>query len=138
MAGVSLAALLVCLAWWMGAVGQVPAWGGGVVLLVLGCAVVLNRPAAWACPAWLRWDGHDWHWAGADHEPSGAVEHVTGRAAVCLDLGGFMLIRLVPHDMRAGGGWLPLSRRDALPDWHLLRCALHATPVSAQRARSQT
>lgn len=92
--------------------------------LALACAVAAIAGRLLAEPsALLTWDGAAWSLRGADGEAR------PGRPESMLDLGHWMLVRFVfPRD---GGArwrparWLPLSRRDAGPDWAALRVALH-------------
>ncbi|MCS4509472.1 hypothetical protein [Xylophilus ampelinus] len=88
---------------------------------------------AWVFLAWrgaavgeLGWDGQHWRW-----EPVRTTAHAPeGVARLHLDLQAHVLVRFVPAQGRAV--WLWLERRSGrLPQWHLLRCALHAADGSA-------
>ena len=121
-----MAAGAVSLAWAGHTGGWTPALGLAG-LLTLGCAWWLYLGAAPA-PAFLRWDGQSWHWGASPSAAAQNDEPLCGRAAVCLDTGAFMLLHLKPLQPSAPAVWLPLSRRNMAAEWHLLRCALHASP----------
>lgn len=111
-------------AYWAGAHLALP--GPGLLLgsVAFACAVaaVAGRLLA-EPPALLAWDGTAWSLRGADGEAR------PGRPEPMFDLGRWMLVRFVfPRDggaRRRPARWLPLSRRDAGPDWPALRVALH-------------
>jgi hypothetical protein len=58
---------------------------------------------------------------------TGAVRQ--GPLAVAIDLGAFLLLRL--RDGRLASTWLPVQRRGLEREWHALRCAVYARPVTA-------
>jgi hypothetical protein len=47
-----------------------------------------------------------------------------GTLEVAMDLGSFLLLRLV--DERRRSAWLPVQRRGLEAQWHALRCAVYA------------
>lgn len=77
-------------------------------------------------PATLRWDGRQF----ALGEPP-----LDGKVDVCLDVGGWLLLRFRPAGSRHPwtAAWLPVSAAGCdASQWHALRCALHApTPLAA-------
>ena len=111
-------------AWWA-ASPQVDA----LHAVAFGCWGVAS---AWAFLAWrgaaigeLGWDGQHWRWESAC--PTVGISE--GVARLHLDLQTHVLVRFVPAQGRAV--WLWLERQPAkLPQWHLLRCALHAADGS--------
>ena len=104
-------------------------WEPGAVLfwvsLLLGLIAALVARRALSVPArQLGWDGSSWRVS----PPEGGGQ--TGRVALMLDLGHWMLVRFTP-DATDGpfwrrGIWLPLARRDTAAAWPALRVALHA------------
>ena len=89
------------------------------------CVSLLHRQ-----PMGLRWDGQAWAW-GASNVPVDSWSR--GRVQVCMDLQGWLLLRLHPE---AGAGryrlaWLPVERQAGAARWHALRCAVYSpTPVA--------
>ena len=53
----------------------------------------------------------------------------TGTLEVAMDLGSFLLLRLV--ERRRTAAWLPVQRRGIEAHWHGLRCAAYAPPPAA-------
>jgi hypothetical protein len=53
----------------------------------------------------------------------------TGTLEVALDLGPFLLLRLV--ERRRTIVWLPIQRRGVEAQWHALRCAVYSPPPLA-------
>lgn len=83
----------------------------------------------------LRWDTQQWHLGAAS--TLGQEPHA-GRLMVALDLGAWMLLRLIPSAVSASsvrlpaGGWLPVQKRGHETHWHALRCTVYsARPVLA-------
>jgi hypothetical protein len=88
-------------------------------------------------PLSLGWDGAQWSWR---LPPTSAPVH--GDVQVCIDLGGWLLLRLTAAGARAPRwpqvSWVALSEADLGGTWHGLRCALYssrrmtfpATPLS--------
>jgi hypothetical protein len=56
----------------------------------------------------------------------------TGALEVAIDLGAFLLLRLV--ERRRTIAWLPVQRRGVEPHWHALRCAVYSPPFPAAGA----
>jgi len=50
----------------------------------------------------------------------------TGTLEVSMDLGAFMLLRLVERQRTIA--WLPVQRRGVETQWHALRCAVYSPP----------
>ena len=85
----------------------------------------------------LGWDGAQWSW----RLPSNSAP-VHGDVQVCIDLGGWLLLRLAATTVQAPRrhqvSWVALSEADLGGTWHGLRCALYssrrmtspATPLS--------
>ncbi|RQP21644.1 hypothetical protein [Piscinibacter terrae] len=91
------------------------------VASVLGGFGLLRCP-----PRSVRWDSQSWHLGPED---SMGEEPWHGRIDVCLDLGGFMLLRFV-NDVTDDGprtAWLPVQRRGLESHWHALRCAVYSS-----------
>jgi hypothetical protein len=53
----------------------------------------------------------------------------SGTLEVAMDLGAFLLLRLV--DQRRTSAWLPVQRRGLEAQWHGLRCAVYSPPPLA-------
>jgi len=56
----------------------------------------------------------------------------TGTVEVAMDLGAFLLLRLV--ERRRTSVWLPVQRRGVEVQWHALRCAVYSPPPLAAGA----
>ena len=56
----------------------------------------------------------------------------TGTLEVAMDLGAFLLLRLV--ERRRTLAWLPTQRRGVESQWHALRCAVYSPPPLAAGA----
>jgi hypothetical protein len=116
--------------WALQAMLTFPYWVWGTVA-VLAMLVVAASVQAWRLrPMALRWDTQCWsvHTGGAPR---------VGRITVCLDLGGWMLLRFTPDDatLLHRGAWLPVQRRGHEAHWHALRCTVYcARPVSLPTA----
>ena len=63
---------------------------------------------------------------------SEAGEHRAGTLEVAMDLGGFLLLRVV--ERRRTIAWLPVQRRGVEMQWHALRCAVYSPPPPASGA----
>ena len=115
---------------WAGKLGwPLAALGMALLTSAFAFAIVLaeiHRPAVN-----VHWDGQYWHWWLAGEDES--ARH-TGRAEVCIDLGGWMLVRLVRAGRKPwhgnGGMHLPLQRHGMESSWHALRCAVYS-PAAA-------
>lgn len=103
---------------------------GGAARLGLAALAVLaawgwGRSLARQLPARLRWDGQLW-WLARQAAPE-----QSGRIAVMLDLGAWMLLRFRPtHDggPRPRDQWLPAQRRGHEAEWHALRGTVYSLP----------
>ncbi|MEO8151905.1 MAG: hypothetical protein ABI605_02465 [Rhizobacter sp.] len=107
---------------------SVCAWITILLLTLLSTAVLVH--AGRLQPMSLRWDTQRWHLGPM--ATSGFEPH-TGRLAVSMDLGVWMLLHFTRDD--AGrlhlGTWLPVQRRGHEAAWHALRCTVYcARPVS--------
>jgi hypothetical protein len=135
----ALASLAVCTAavtaaWLVASFDQQPAplliGVATVAASVLGILLSAVRVPA----VELRWDGAGW-WCAA-RSGARADLAVQGNLTVALDLGSWLLLRFVPagSSRRVDARWLPVQRRGLEPQWHALRCAVHApTPARAPR-----
>jgi len=99
-------------------------------LFAVVLVTVLWRTELQREPHVLHWDGQAWHWAAA-HVPEDRRR--AGRIQVALDLGGWMLLRLLPADGGAPRAhWLPVQAAGLERSWHALRCAVYSpTPEAA-------
>lgn len=136
--GLAVAATAAVTLWW--ATAGVPAAAGASVLLgTLLLSGWLLRAEWRRPPCVLRWDGQCWHW-GTPGAP--AARHGSGRVVVTLDLGSWMLLRLVPDGAdrrrRARAAWLPVQARGLEPHWHALRCAVYSPTPAATSAGPAT
>ena len=121
----TLAGLMVNSAWLLGREGMpVPSFAIGIVgstlaLVWLGLSLG-QMPAADLC-----WDGQGWSLKSL--LPANA-DPVAGDISVAIDLGAWMLLRFRPLNASrwARPNWLPIQRRGIEPQWHALRCAVHA------------
>jgi len=103
---------------------------GALGLGLMAAAVRLVRRE----PMSLRWDTQRWHLGQAS---TAGDEPWTGRLAVALDLGGWMLLRFDVDASSSGRRihWLPIQRRGLEGQWHALRCAVYcARPDPARDA----
>ena len=121
----TLAGLMVTCAWLLGreaipvttlAVGMVCS-----TLALVALAFSLGRPPATD----LRWDGQGWSLKSMlpiNTEP------IAGDIAVAIDLGAWMLLCFRPLNASQWRRpiWLPVQREGIEPQWHALRCAVHA------------
>jgi hypothetical protein len=64
--------------------------------------------------------------AGAWSYASDAGLRCSGKLEVAMDLGAFLLLRLV--DERQRSAWLPVQRRGLEAQWHGFRCAVYSPP----------
>ncbi len=73
----------------------------------------------------LRWDGQGWSLRSRLTENA---DPVAGEVSVAIDLGAWMLLRFRPLNASRWRRptWLPVQRRGIEPQWHALRCAVHA------------
>ena len=99
-----------------------------VVLLASAVAVLIQ---AWCLrPVSLRWDTQRWHWGPAS---TAGHESASGQLMIAMDLGGWMLLRLVPEarTWRRSGTWLPVQRLGHEAAWSAFRSTVYcARPVS--------
>jgi hypothetical protein len=105
------------------------------VIGVTGSGLLAAAAGLLRCrPSSLRWDTCQWHLGPAS---TAGDEPATGRLAVAIDLGGWMLLRF-EHELTKPGRrstWLPVQRRGLETRWHALRCAVYcARPVEGHAA----
>jgi hypothetical protein len=134
---VLLLAALACLVAWLpgaGAVGaplRLAVGLPGVALMAAGAGLLRCAPTS------LRWDTRRWHLGPAS---TMGDEPASGRLAVAIDLGSWMLLRF-EHDASVGrrhSTWLPVQRRGLEGQWHALRCAVYsARPAEGHDAGSR-
>jgi hypothetical protein len=120
-------------AWWH-RLEEPAGWAGLVLAAALACAL-LPLVQAWRLhPLALRWDGTCWH-----VDPARAVSGAprTGRLAVALDLGTWMLLRFVVEPPASpavqppravAATWIALQRRGLETEWHAIRCTVYSPP----------
>lgn len=112
---------------WGAALGGLLIWPHGValtacLLVLLGLAVSLSR----IHPFDLRWDGQVWH---LTRHLERSADAEAGMVVVCMDLGGWVLLRFDSQVMGSGRPrrvWLPVQRPGLESQWHGLRCALYS------------
>ena len=125
--------------------GRLASAGAGSPLAwMAGCAAVVAASVAAAWCGWLRghhealqltWTGQCWELsrirassddsAGATMDPQGCEPHVM------LDLGGWMLLRLIVRGRTRGSCWVAASETRVGSSWHGLRVALHGATQAA-------
>ena len=73
----------------------------------------------------LGWDGQGWSLRSLRTQNADAV---AGEVSVAIDFGSWMLLRFRPLTASRWRRptWLPVQRRGIEPQWHALRCAVHA------------
>jgi hypothetical protein len=131
-AGLSLLLSIVLIsmgAWWLSQPRPVPGWATLSTVASAAGAIVCLLPLAWPRPVTLRWDGEAWHFVRSDGAWS-------GRLAVAVDLGAWMLLRFTADDAMPGRAtaWIPAQRRGLETYWHALRCAVYSPrPTRAAR-----
>jgi hypothetical protein len=130
-----LAAATASLAAWLLSAGASEPMAVLGAVGVIGAALLTHATSLLRCPPIsLRWDTCQWHLGPAS---TAGEEPATGRLAVAVDLGGWMLLRF-EHDLatpRRRSTWLPVQRRGLESRWHALRCAVYcARPVEGRAA----
>ena len=124
-AAVALAAVAALLAWAFATAAASPA--GRDEFLVASIAGALTAATIVAALSLARVPSgvlsrRDGAWSFA---PEGGASR-SGRLAVAIDWGSFLLLRLEPpHGPTL---WLPVQRRGLEHDWHALRCAVYSPP----------
>jgi len=76
----------------------------------------------------LAWDGATWMWAPGHSQPA------AGELRVMIDLGAWMLLRLVPTASAQRASWLTASRRQAAALWPLWRAAIFSRRPGSEPA----
>ena len=73
----------------------------------------------------LGWDGQGW---SLRSRLTANADPVAGEVSVAIDFGAWMLLRFRPLNASRWRRpiWLPVQRRGIEPQWHALRCAVHA------------
>jgi len=127
---VALAVTVVAM-WALQALGRHAVWVVvASVLLAVSSTMLLAH--AWRLRAMtLRWDSQQWQLTACD--ATGHEQAPSGRLAVSIDLGAWMLLhfKLDNATVLQRGTWLPLQRRGHEADWHALRCTVYyARPAS--------
>ena len=130
----TLAGLMVVGAWLLGR-ESIPAATLGVGV---GCSVLVSvwlglslgrMPAVDLC-----WDGQ--RWLLKSLLPVNA-DPLAGNISVAIDLGAWMLLCFRPLNASRWRRpiWLPIQRGGIEPQWHALRCAVHAPRPAAEAQR---
>ena len=105
-----------------------------LALLLLAGAARLGVSLWRVVPVTLAFDGAGWFVWSADREADApmAVE-----VQLCIDLGAWMLLRLLPSSHEAGARprWLPAQFSPPEAQWHALRCAIYS---SARQVRDDS
>ncbi|HSC64883.1 MAG TPA: hypothetical protein VLD35_14675 [Caldimonas sp.] len=126
------AAIAATVAWAVAMWKSQPESGRAIVLVV---AAVLSSATVGLALSLARVEGGvltcaDGAWAFV----SDAGGRRTGTLEVAMDLGAFLLLRLVSR--RRTSAWLPVQRRGMEAQWHGLRCAVYSPPPVAPVAAS--
>ncbi len=129
-----VAATGVVAAWAQRALEPSAMWvGASIAVLALSSVALLAQ--AWRLqPVSLRWDTQRWHLGFPEASGRGPR---SGRLAVSMDLGVWMLLRFKPDDASVlhRGTWLPVQRLGHEAAWHALRCTVYcARPPSLPTA----
>ena len=130
----TLAGLMVSCAWLLGReaipVATFSVGLGCSSLVLVGLGLSLSRVPAVA----LCWDGQGWSLKSL--LPVNA-DPVAGDISVAIDLGAWMLLCFRPLNASRWRRpiWLPVQRRGIEPQWHALRCAVHAPQPAAEASR---
>ena len=103
--------------------GLVMAVGGALLLGTTGLAISLARVEG----GLLTCSDGLWTFVPDSHARTGTLE-------VAVDLGAFLLLRLV--EQRRPIVWLPVQRRGVESQWHALRCAAYSPLPLAAGART--
>ena len=98
----------------------VPLVAGGLSLATLGLALSLSRidGGVLTCAEGV--------WVFLSDAGVGR----TGSLEVAMDLGAFLLLRLVEQGRTSA--WLPVQRRGIEAQWHGFRCAVYSPPLAAE------
>lgn len=105
-------------------------WAAALAMAVTALVTAVCLSLLQRRPVLLRWDGQVWTW-GSPGVPVEAWPR--GRVQVCMDLQGWLLLRLHPAagGQRTAATWLPVERQGDAMLWHALRCAVYSpTPVA--------
>jgi hypothetical protein len=126
----TIAAMVILIAWFLAFVEPHSLWTtAGFALVLAGLSWNLSSFIRMR-PVSLRWDGQCWHWGPA---ASGGHEPWVGHMEVCVDLGCWMLLRLMPESnaRRMKKHWLAVQQRGLEAHWHALRCAVYSPRLEA-------
>jgi hypothetical protein len=109
---------------------------GGWAALACGTFSLAMLLLAWRevhrPPSRLHWDGLQWWWSPSITGPN-PVDGLPGQIQVCIDTGGWMLLRFSPSSAASpfwrptDGHWLTLAATDQPARWHGLRCAVYSS-----------
>jgi hypothetical protein len=130
----ALAGLMVTCAWLLGRdaipVSTLAVGMGCSALALVWLGLSLGRVQA----VDLCWDGQGWSLKSpllVNADP------VAGDISIAIDLGAWMLLRFRPVNASRWSLpiWLPVQRRGIEPQWHALRCAVHAPRPAAEAQR---
>lgn len=125
-AGTLALAATVCTtlaSWWLAHPAPAPAWVVAVTVSGMLGAAWGTLPSLLARPLTLRRTAGQWQLAAGHVAPGPAV---AGDLLVALDLGAWMLLRFIPDAAGGRARWVAVQRRGLEPQWHALRCAVHA------------
>ncbi len=130
----ALAGLMVTCAWLLGRdaipVSTLAVGMGCSALALVWLGLSLGRvPAVDLC-----WDGQGW---SLKNPLLVNADPVVGDISIAIDLGAWMLLRFRPVNASRWSLpiWLPVQRRGIEPQWHALRCAVHAPRPAAEAQR---
>lgn len=105
-------------------------WAAVLAVAVAALVAAVSLSLLRRQPILLRWDGQVWAWG----PPRVSAEAwPRGRVQVCMDLQGWLLLRLHPEagGQQTAATWLPVERQGDAALWHALRCAVYSpTPVA--------
>ncbi|MDO9234799.1 MAG: hypothetical protein Q7U28_02040 [Aquabacterium sp.] len=122
---VSVVAMVVCSAWFVGRNDDLPPWCNGLISVALFLALVGACGALRRHPVRLRWDSQCWHITEFNRRTE---EIGLSQVQVMLDAGSWLLLKFVPKGRLnpLSMHWLPVQRRGIEGQWHALRCAVYS------------
>ena len=121
-------------AWWWAHPAPVPAWVGAVAGFGMFGAAAAALQLRSVRPFVLCRNAAQWQLSFVDDARTPAMP---GELQVAIDLGAWLLLRFIPDAAGVRASWLAVQRLGLEPQWHALRCAIHA-PLAKQPAAGAT